>query len=305
MNNCNKKTVKNVEEKELQNFDNFTNLPKEFIHHGHSITPTSYSESSLNKSHECLTTKSSKKRVNYRMDLHDKEINSPTISNYEDLESGETSVLNGEIEGNSLDRYNTRRSIDSYLTMTGTIKRGKQKGQSLDIQLNISREELEKINAVALATVEQVNHKHLCCICTLTTGLHILILSIICLPFVTLVTSIYSFYIGTLTWYNMFSYFNEEKSYIYKFFMSPLLILAYPLVILLCTIGLGFYAGFIQISLRLTSWLNEICDMEKGFYGWLCGFLRLSDCSPYEVIILTDLQPAPDETRSSTEELSL
>lgn len=245
------------------------------------------------------------------------------ICNYEDLESGETSVLNGDMDQYSLDRYNTRRSMspDNYLTLTGTIKRGRKKGQSVDVQLNISREELEQINKQALAAHEEVcrTKQQCCCQCTLRAGLHILLLSLVCLPFVTLTTSIYSFYIGTVTWYNMFTYFNEEKSYFHKLLMSPLLILAYPLAIVFCTLGLGLYAGLKQISLHFTTWLNEISDVEKGFYGWLCSFLHLSDCSPYEVVILTDIcpngvtgttadQPLQSEStqiNSSTEELSL
>ena len=174
------------------------------------------------------------------------------------------------------------------------------------MQVNISREELEKINAIALS-IETKKSENLFCVCNLTTGFHILLLSLICLPFVTLTTSIYSFYIGTLTWYNMFTYFNEEKSNIYKFIMSPILILAYPIGIVFCTLGLGLYAGAVQLSLQLTSWLNEIADIEKGFYGWMCGFLQLSDCSPYEVVILTELHLPENHpnTNSSTEELSL
>lgn len=125
-------------------------------------------------------------------------------------------------------------------------------------------------------------------------------------------TGIYSFYIGTLTWYNMFTYFNEEKSCIYKVFMSPILVISYPIAIIFCTLGLGLYAAAIQINCRLSKWLNEIHDIEKGFYGWLCGILHLSDCSPYEVVVLMDFRP-PIETQemggthphSSTEELSL
>lgn len=294
-----------------------------------TVTPSSISESSLDrrssKSHELLTGgsgKRSKKRVNIRTDMD--EINGrrtpSAICNYEDLESGETSVLNGDMDQYSLDRYNTRRSMspDNYLTLTGTIKRGRKKGQSVDVQLNISREELEQINKQALAAHEEVcrTKQQCCCQCTLRAGLHILVLSLVCLPFVTLTTSIYSFYIGTVTWYNMFTYFNEEKSYFHKLLMSPLLILAYPLAIVFCTLGLGLYAGLKQISLHFTTWLNEISDVEKGFYGWLCSFLHLSDCSPYEVVILTDIcpngvgtdQPLQSEStqiNSSTEELSL
>ncbi|XP_019543463.3 transmembrane protein 169 [Aedes albopictus] len=296
-----------------------------------TVTPSSISESSLDrkssKSHELLTGsgKRSKKRVNIRTDVDEiSSRQSPSaVCNYEDLESGETSVLNADMDQYSLDRYNSRRSMspDNYLTLTGTIKRGRKKGQSMDVQLNISREELEQINKQALAAHEEVcrTKRNCCCQCTLRAGIHILLLSIICLPIVTLTTSIYSFYIGTVTWYNMFTYFNEEKSYLHKLFMSPLLILAYPLAIVLCTVGLGIYAGFRQVSLHFTAWVNEISDIEKGFYGWLCSFLHLSDCSPYEVVILTDICPPggtgvePDrplqsestQINSSTEELSL
>ncbi|XP_055635109.1 transmembrane protein 169 [Toxorhynchites rutilus septentrionalis] len=295
-----------------------------------TVTPSSISESSLDrkssKSHELLTGsgKRSKKRVNIRTDIDEiSSRQSPSaICNYENLESGETSILNADMDQCSLDQYNTRRShsSDNYLTLTGTIKRGRKKGQSLDVQLNISREELEQINKQAIAAHDEAcRTKQNCCQCTLRTGVHVLILTILCLPFVTIATSIYSFYIGTVTWYNMFIYFNEEKSYLHKLVMSPLLILAYPLAITLCTLGLGIYAGIRQVSLHFTTWWNEICDIEKGFYGWLCSFLHLSDCSPYEVVILTDICPTGSvgvgsemplhneslQINSSTEELSL
>ncbi|XP_053690657.1 transmembrane protein 169 [Sabethes cyaneus] len=295
-----------------------------------TVTPSSISESSLDrkssKSHELLTssTKRSKKRVNIRTDIDEISNHQSTsaICNYEDLESGETSVLNAEIDQCSMDRYNARNSHspDNYLTLTGTIKRGRKKGQSMDVQLNISRDELEQINKQALAAHEEAYRtKRNCCQCTIRVGIHILLLSVISFPLVTLATSIYSFYIGTITWYNMFIYFNEEKTYLHKLLMTPLLILAYPLAIVVCTMGLGFYAGIKQISLHFTTWVNEICDIEKGFYGWLCSFLHLSDCSPYEVVILTDICPSSGpgigvgiplqnestQINSSTEELSL
>lgn len=288
-------------------------------------TPSSYSESSLdgksNRSHDCLTSRSlSKKKVNIRTDFVYDRKHSPSITaNYEDLESGgETSGLNDgdPVRHNSISRYNTMSSVktDSYLTMTGTIKRGRKKGQSVDLQLNMSLDELERINVAALTAVANNGQKRAACfVCSRTMGLHILLLSLLCLPFVTVVTSIYSFYIGTLTWYNMFNYFSEEKSYVHKLLMSPLLVLLYPLLIVLCTLGLGVYAGFVQLSVCFTSWVNEIGDIEKGFYGWLCSFLRMSDCSPYEVVILMDLKLQPEDgaaetlpnTTSSTEELSL
>lgn len=217
-------------------------------------------------------------------------------------DSNETNLLNSKTS--SLART---RSPDNYLTMTGTIKRGKKKGQSVDVQLNISRDELEKINSTALMIQqEHENSKKSCCVCSLKSGMHIFLLSLLSLPFVVLITSIYAFYIGTITWYNMFSC-ALEKSYLHRLVMSPLLIIAYPIGILLCTIGLAVYSGIVQISTKFTKWSNEIADIEKGFFGWLCNFLHLADCSPYEVVILTDLK-VPEETvptNSSTEELSI
>ncbi|XP_023306545.2 uncharacterized protein LOC111688290 [Lucilia cuprina] len=306
-----------VDDNELNNFESVSQGTKSTNRHESStVTPSSYSESSLDvklsKSHDCLSNRSgSKKRVNIRTDLAQLRSarNSPDQTNYEDLESGETSVLNTYDQ--SLERYHTKKSTDNgnYLTMTGTIKRGKKKGQSFDLQLNISRDELEKINAVAIKMEAKENKK--CCKCSLSTGLHILLWSLICLPFVTVITSIYSFYIGTITWYNVFNYMHEEKSILIRLLMSPLLVAAYPIYIICCSLGLGIYAGFVQISLKFSTWCNEIADMEKGFYGWLCSFLHLSDCSPYEVVILTDIreeltQPAPRlEIQTSNEELTL
>lgn len=305
-----------VDDNELNNFESISQGTKSTIRHESStVTPSSYSESSLDvklsKSHDCLSNRSgSKKRVNIRTDLAQLRSarNSPDPTNYEDLESGETSVLNTYDQ--SLERYQGKKSGDSasYLTMTGTIKRGKKKGQSFDLQLNISRDELEKINAVAIK-METKEHKR-CCKCSCNAGFHIFLWSLICLPFVTLVTSIYSFYIGTLTWYNVFNYMHEEKSILMRLLLSPILVAAYPIYIVVCSVGLGIYAGFVQLNFIFSAWCNEIADIEKGFYGWLCSFLHLSDCSPYEVVILTDIreeltQPQRLEITTSNDELTL
>lgn len=289
-----------------------------------TVTPNScVSESSLDgagsggvistKSQELLTEKgSTKKKVNIRTDLDidfggRKDRKSPSVTHtYEDLESGETSILN--TDENSLKRYNARKCVDNnYLTMTGTIKRGKKLGQEFNVQLNISRDELEKISFAVKKTEEQ--KKGACCVCKLGAGIHILLWSLLCFPFVLIITSIYSFYIGTLTWYNLFTFFSQEKTILHRIFVTPILILTYPITILIFTLGLGVYGGLKQISLRFHVWFNEVCDLEKGFYGWLCGVLRLSDCSPYEVVILTDIREDPVVTpldhKTSTDELSL
>lgn len=277
-----------------------------------AAAPTSRSEDNLDlKRTPTDTGRQYKKRVNILTAVDHPSSNqklcSSTISvdneHAGSEDSNEANLLNAK--SGSLART---RSPDNYLTMTGTIKRGKKKGQLLDVQLNISRDELEKINTAAiLMQQEHEESRKSCCMCSLTSGMHILLLSLLSLPFVVIITSIYAFYMGTITWYNMFTYFNEEKSYLHKLIMSPLLVIAYPIGIVLCTIGLSIYSGIVQISTKFVKWSNEIADIEKGFYGWLCNFLHLSDCSPYEVVILTDLK-APDETipaNSSTEELSI
>lgn len=277
-----------------------------------AAAPTSRSEDNLDINRMPSDTARFKKRVNILTSVDHpsskQKLCSSTISIEHDHadspeDSNETNLLNSK--NSSLART---RSPDNYLTMTGTIKRGKKKGQCLDVQLNISRDELEKINSTALKIQqEHEDAKKSCCVCSVASGIHILLLSLLSLPFVVVITSIYAFYMGTITWYNMFTYFNEEKSYVHKLLMSPLLVIAYPIGIVLCTLGLAIYSGVVQISTRFVKWSNEIADIEKGFYGWLCNFLHLSDCSPYEVVILTDLK-APDETvpaNSSTEELSI
>lgn len=278
-----------------------------------TAAPTSLSEDNLEIGRMPTNTARFKKRVNILTSVEYPSSKQKLCSSSISIENEHVDSTEDSNEVNLLNSKNsslarTRSPDNNYLTMTGTIKRGKKKGQSLDVQLNISRDELEKINSTALK-MQQTNEntKKSSCACSLKSGLHILFLSLLSLPFVIIITTIYGFYIGTITWYNIFTYFNEEKSYFHKMLMSPLLVIAYPIGILLCTIGLAIYSGLVQISTKFVKWSNEIADIEKGFYGWLCNFLHLSDCSPYEVIILSDLK-VPHGTvppNSSTEELSI
>lgn len=169
--------------------------------------------------------------------------------------------------------------------MTGTVKRGKKVGQNLDVKLNISREELEMLDANIAAKQQQP-----WLTCNLATGPHVTVWSLLCFPLAVVVSSVYSFYMGTLMWYNVFTYVTEEANLIWRILFAPLLILTYPFFILFCTVSLGLYAGLVQISWFFDTWQKEIMDYEKGFYGWLCSIIHLEDCSPYEVIVLTDIQ---------------
>lgn len=272
-----------------------------------AIAPASRSQDNLDAVRRDTGSVRSKKRVNILTSIEHPSSKQNLCSSTVSIDHDRANSAEGSAGTNTL---NTRgcRSPDRYLTMTGTVKRGKKKGQSIDVQLNISQDELEKINSVALKI--QQDHgaaSQSCCACSISSGVHILLMSMLALPFVVMITGIYAFYMGTITWYNMFVYFSEEKSCFHRLFMSPILIVAYPVAIVLCTIGLSIYSGFVQLSTKFAKWSNEISDIEKGFYGWLCNFLRLSDCSPYEVIILTDIK-APNDihpVQPMTEEQSL
>ncbi|KAM3962123.1 uncharacterized protein ACR2FA_003808 [Aphomia sociella] len=182
----------------------------------------------------------------------------------------------------------TDNSKDGYLTMTGTIKRGKKKGQNVDVKLNISREELEIIEAAIVA--EEYNKMDISK-CSLYNGPHIFVFTLICIPFVACLSAVYSFYMGTMTWYNIFTHVTENLNCIKKVFLAPIVILLYPFLILIFTVGLGLYAGIVQLTFSGANWWKDVCDFEKGFYGWICSTLGMSECSPYEVVVLMDVKP--------------
>ena len=188
-------------------------------------------------------------------------------------------------------------SNEKCLTMTGTIKRGKKAGQSLDVRLNISREELELMEA-NIAAKEQEKKQP----CSLWSGLHILIFTILCFPFAFFISALYSFYVGTLTLDSIFMVITEEKKLLVKILISPFLILLYPFLIIIFTIGRGTYAAYSQISWSFSNWQKEICDWEKGFYGWFCSLIKLEECSPYEVVVLTDIKVTNDREKCNSQD---
>ncbi|XP_063221240.1 transmembrane protein 169 [Bacillus rossius redtenbacheri] len=229
----------------------------------------------------------------------------------EDEVGAETAALRrgSETSDSVADHSVISSSTDGCLTMTGTIKRGKKAGQSVDVRLNISREELEVLEATIAAKKRggpaPVSS---CLLCGPRHGPHVAVWTALCLPFAVAVSGAYSFYMGTLTWYNVFTYYTEEKPLICRILVSPFVILMYPFLIVVFTLGLGLYAGFTQLSWFFDSWLKEITDLEKGFYGWLCAALKHEDCSPYEVVVLTDIQGSLEggpTIRSSSEDSTI
>lgn len=213
----------------------------------------------------------------------------PEITEAENADNEITALRVDSEDSNSADCSLNDNSKEGYLTMTGTIKRGKKKGQNVDVKLNISREELEVIEAGIVA--EEFNKMDISK-CSTYNGPHVFLFSLLCIPFVTCISAIYSFYIGTLAWYNIFTQITEELNCIKKVFLAPIVILLYPFLIVLFTVGLGLYAGIVQLTFSGANWWKDVCDFEKGFYGWLCNALGVSECSPYEVVVLMDVKPA-------------
>ncbi|XP_047511406.1 uncharacterized protein LOC125053856 [Pieris napi] len=209
------------------------------------------------------------------------------ITESENIET-EITALRVDSEASLTTDCSLSESKDGYLTMTGTIKRGKKKGQNVDVKLNISREELEIIEASIVA--DELSKMDVSK-CSLYNGPHIFLFSLLIVPFVVCISAGYSFYMGTLAWYNIFSHITEEFTCVKKMFLAPIVILSYPFLIVIFTIGLGLYAGIVQLTFSGANWWKDVCDFEKGFYGWLCNVLGMSECSPYEVVILMDVKP--------------
>lgn len=272
--------LRDATDNELQKSCKFLNEQNE----SSSVTPISLSQTQSENSFEMGPLTDSlknsakrKKRVNIVQEIIETE-NADT----------EITALRYESEGSTPDCSLTDHSRDSYLTMTGTIKRGKKKGQNVDVKLNISREELEIIEAAIVA--EEYNKMDISK-CSVYNGPHIFLFSLLCIPFVACVSALYSFYMGTMTWYNIFTHVTEDLNWMKKAMLAPIVILSYPFLIVIFTLGLGLYAGIVQLTFSGANWWKDVCDFEKGFYGWLCNTLGISECCPYEVVILMDVKP--------------
>ena len=186
---------------------------------------------------------------------------------------------------NSETSKGTSSSITSenYLILPGTLKRGRNKTRQVEVVLNMSREELELLELNIMTKKKNI------CYNSLNGGMHVFLWSIICSPISLILSSMYSFFMGTLTWYGIFSMFSETKSFKYKIIVPPILIILYPFLIVFVSLCLGIYAGFKQVSWYWNIWLDEFTDYDKGFFGWLCNVLDIPECSPYEIIILSNV----------------
>ncbi|XP_022081757.1 transmembrane protein 169-like [Acanthaster planci] len=128
------------------------------------------------------------------------------------------------------------------------------------------------------------------CIYSPQQGPHIIILTFLCIPFVFATALVVNTYLGILTWYNIFLYYYDDRGWIHRIVVCPVLILLCPPVILVTALVVSLYSSVRQLSWYLSSWRTSVTDLEKGFYAWLCHQLGLPNCSPYEVITLDDYE---------------
>lgn len=179
--------------------------------------------------------------------------------------------------------------LDSrYVTLTGTITRGKKKGQMVDIHVTLTDKELQELAKSKEPPKEDVPEKKKKCDVGLDRGPHIVLWTIICLPIIFVVSFVVSFYYGTITWYNIFLVYNEERTFWHKITFCPFLIIFYPIIIMVVSFSLGLYSAVAQVAWSFGYWWRAVRDMEKGFCGWLCSKLGLEDCSPYSIVELLD-----------------
>ncbi|XP_053554083.1 transmembrane protein 169 isoform X2 [Bombina bombina] len=207
-----------------------------------------------------------------------------------DPESGEKSAEEGSrFLGTPVSDGGWNMAHDSrYVTLTGTITRGKKKGQMVDIHVTLTEKELQELARSREPLQEETTEGKKTCSVSLDRGPHILIWTILCLPIVFVLSFVLSFYHGTITWYNIFLVYNEERTFWHKITFCPFLIIFYPIIIVALSLSLGLYTAITQISWSFGEWWRAVRDMEKGFCGWLCSKLGMEDCSPYSIVELLD-----------------
>ncbi|KAM4698303.1 transmembrane protein 169 [Rhinophrynus dorsalis] len=175
-----------------------------------------------------------------------------------------------------------------YVTLTGTITRGKKKGQMVDIHVTLTEKELQELAKSKEPLQEERADGKKSCSVGLDRGPHVVLWSILAMPVVFVLSFVISFYYGTITWYNIFLVYNEERTFWHKIFICPFLIIFYPIIIVAVSLSLALYTTVTQISWSFGKWWHAVRDMEKGFCGWLCSKLGLEDCSPYSIVELLD-----------------
>lgn len=175
------------------------------------------------------------------------------------------------------------QSEPQIVTFTGVVARGESQGQQVQVQLELTEDEYSKLNISNETAPPEKG-----CVFGKSVGPHIFFMSIVFMPFSFISSFFMSFYLGTLAWYNTIVYFSEERTVFHKLLICPLLILTFPFTIGISAFFLGLYGCIIQLSWFLNHWCREIRDLEKGFYGWVCNKVGISQCAPYNIVILDE-----------------
>ncbi|KAM4626549.1 transmembrane protein 169 [Discoglossus pictus] len=207
-----------------------------------------------------------------------------------DQEGGEKSAEEGSrFLGTPLSDGGWNMHPDSrYVTLTGTITRGKKKGQMVDIHVTLTEKELQELARSKEPLQEDTNDGKKTCSVALDRGPHVLLWTILCLPVVFVLSFVLSFYYVTITWYNIFLVYNEERTFWHKITFCPFLIIFYPIIIVAVSLSIGLYTAVTQVSWSFGEWWHAVRDMEKGFCGWISSKLGMEDCSPYSIVELLD-----------------
>ncbi|XP_005101638.1 transmembrane protein 169 [Aplysia californica] len=174
-------------------------------------------------------------------------------------------------------------SDSQRVTMTGMVTRGSSVGQPVEVQMELTETEFLRLTSRESHPKPKGTRG-----CDRYQGVHIILWSVLCMPVAMVISLCMSFYNGAMTWYNLIIYFSEEKSWVHKLTLCPILILSFPLTVGLSSVAISLVAMVMQISWSWRVWWAEFCDGEKGFYGWFCSKIGLPNCSPYEVVVLDD-----------------
>lgn len=217
----------------------------------------------------CQTLPSTRKAATERGDFR-----TPTESTDDEEVNDETA--NGDVNGGK----------QQMVTLTGTIKRGRRADDVVHVQLQIPEKELNKLNVSALpgrrrdAELPRTVGRN--------SGPHVVLFTLLFVPFAFIFSVFATFYVGTMCWYNVYLYVGEERTVWHKIFLCPLLVVAYPVLITVSTLALSVCTAARQVSWRLSRWRDELRDVDKGFFAWLCGVLNVPHCAPYEVVVLNE-----------------
>ncbi|CAD7671019.1 unnamed protein product [Nyctereutes procyonoides] len=171
--------------------------------------------------------------------------------------------------------------VDSrYVTLTGTITPRKEKGPD---GLPNGRRPWAPFGPLDAGRSACGLYSLFCCLSFLSFLSYLFIFAVV------------SFYYGTITWYNIFLVYNEERTFWHKISCCPCLILFYPALIMAMASSLGLYATVVQLLWSRGAWWQAARDMEKGFYGF----------SPYSIVELlkSDNIPGNLSNKDPTQEV--